>query len=215
MVNKRDGIIVMGTLQQALVMMATPAGVGNFWDNPDSPTWTGISGATESPTGRLTKTATTGWGNCGAVSNETFAGDCRLAYIFRAPANDNTLRMIGIGADASCNTFSTIDNGHNLEVTAGLDPEISVYQNGSVVDGDNQVGDEPADDGVVMEIERVGTTISHYFTSFIGSPPEPGLPGRTLMPDATGSSSGTIRVNVAIFGNGRIIDAADMDWRAI
>lgn len=188
---------------------------GGFWDTSQSPTWTGITGATESPTGLLTKTETTGWGNCGAVSNETFAGDCRLSYIFREPANSNNLRMIGIGTDASCNTFSTIDNGHNLEVTAGLDPEISIYENGSVVDGDNPVGDEPADDGVVMEIERVGTTIRHYFTPFQGNPPEPGLGGRTLLFTSGVSSSGSIRVNVAIFGNGRIIDAADMDWRAI
>ena len=194
---------------------AFEAAGGNFWDAPQSPTWTGITGATESPTGVLTKTDANGWGNCGAVSNETFAGDCRLAYIYRTRPEDNNLRMIGVGADASCNTFSTIDNGHNLEISAGQDFEVSVYENGSNQSADNVVGEESTDDGVVLEIERVGTTVSHYFTAFIGTPPAPGLGGRTLLFTSGASSTGTLRINVAIFGNGRVIDAADMDWRAI
>lgn len=193
-----------------------PAAAGaNFWDNPDSPTWTAIVGATESPTGFLTKTAAGGWGNSGAVSNETFAGNCRLAYIFRSPADEFAGRMVGIGADATCDTFATIDNGNNLEFSAGLDPEISVYENGSNKSGDNVVGDEPGIDGVVVEIERVGTEIKHYFTSFTGDPPEPGLGGRTLIYTSLISSSGSLRINVAIFTASQIIDAADMDWRAI
>lgn len=186
-----------------------------FWGSPQSPTWTGITGATESPTGRLTKTAPNGWGDCGAVSNETFAGDCRLSYIFRTRPEDNHLRMIGIGADASCNTFSTIDNGNNLEISAGQDFEISVYENGSNQSADNVVGEESTDDGVVVEIERIGTTVSHYTTAFIGTPPAPGLGGRTLLFTSGASSTGTLRINVAIFGNARIVDAADMDWRSI
>lgn len=188
---------------------------GGFWDNPQSPTWAGITGATESPTGRLTKTAASGWGNCGAVSVETFSGDCRLAYVRYAPATSSNGRMIGIGADASCSTFSTIDFGQNNETTVGLDAEISVYENGTNKDADNQVDDEPTDDGVVLEIERVGTQIKHYYTPFVGTPPAPGLPGRTLIYTSLVSSSGTIRINVAIFTNTRIVDAADMDWRAI
>lgn len=189
-------------------------GGGNFWDTPQSPTWTGITGATESPTGFLTKTAGSGWGNCGAVSNETFAANCRLSYIYRTPAVDNNGRMLGIGADASCNTFSTIDNGNNLENSAGQDLEVSVYENGSNVSGDNVVADN-LEDGAVVEIERIGTEIKHYFTPFTGDPPEPGQVGRTLIYPSLVSSSGALRVNIAIFTETHTIDAADMDWRAI
>lgn len=194
--------------------LVVPAG-GSVWDNPDSPTWTGTSGATESPTGRLTKTAGDGWGNCGAVSVESFPADCRLAYVWRNDAPFENLKMIGVGLDTSCNTFSTIDYGENLELSAGTDPEVSVYENGGNVDADNVVGEESTDDGVLLEIERVGTTISHYVTPFVGAPPEPGDGGRTLLFTSGTSSSGDLLINIAIFGTGKIIDAADMDWRAI
>lgn len=188
---------------------------GGFWDAPQSPTWTGISGATESPAGLLTKTAGDGWGNCGAVSVESFAADCRLAYVWRNDTPFENLKMIGVGLDTSCSTFSTIDFGENLELSAGTDPEVSVYENGSNVDADNVVGEESTDDGVLLEIERIGTEIKHYFTPFVGNPPEPGDGGRTLLFTSPTSSTGSLLINVAIFGSGKIFDAADMDWRAI
>jgi hypothetical protein len=177
-----------------------------------SPTWTAKVGVSESPTGKLTKTASSGWGNAGAVSVESFTGNCRLSYYWRTPFQNN--KMIGIGSDVSCVSYSTIDFGENLELSGGNHNAAS-YANGSSVGSQNVANDASGHIGTLIEIERVGTTVSAYYTPYTVTPPVPGAVGRTLFKTFAASSSGAIYVNVAIDVNGTVFDAADMTWGAI
>lgn len=177
-----------------------------------NPTWTGISGATESPTGLLTKTASQAWGNCGAVSVETEAGDWRLTYYLEDPEGHDHW-FFGFGADTSCNTFATVDFAF-LPRQANLDAQ--VWESGS------QPGGSPATshasgDHAMLEIERVGTEVKYYFLNYLGTDPRPspGDAGRTLLYTSLVSSSGTLTVSVAGFFNGAITDADDFILTAI
>src|ERR1044072_8465444 len=82
---------------------ATYSRIQFFRKYPLPPNWTAIVGASQAWPGLLTKTASSGWGNAGAVSVQGFARDCRFAYLWRAPFGNN--KMIGISTDQSCSSF--------------------------------------------------------------------------------------------------------------
>lgn len=200
----------MGAIHQVLLSLGAMAGGGG-----GPITWTGISGAAESPAGRLTKnTGNSQWGDCGAVSVESKAGDCRLTYYWESPFTN--LKMIGIGTDTSCNNFNTIDFGMNLELS-GADPKVSNYHNGAgPVCANSIVGEFDTDTGTMIEIERVGDQIVYYKLPYIGARPSPGDAGRTAFCTPSGeSAAGTYYVNIAIYGDGKIVDAADILFSSI
>lgn len=168
-------------------------------------TWDGITGATESPAGVLTKTASTAWGNCGAVSVETMVGDCRLTIY----DEDQSKRFfIGIDPASSCNTFSGIDFAWFCDAGA-----FNCYQSGSSIDGVS-----PGASNIMMVIERIGTAYKTYYEFYTGARPLPNSGSRTHLSscDMTGSGS-TLYVNLAIFTNGVVgqVDASDLIWEAI
>lgn len=168
-------------------------------------TWSGITGATESPTGKLTKTAGAGWGNCGAVSVETMAGDCRLTMY----VEDYTVRFIcGMGTDASCSSYNTIDYADFCNF--GVDH--NSYQNGSSGAGFANSGS----DFVMIVIERIGSDVNYYKKHYTGSRPLPDDAGRTNFRGPSTGATGTFGVNAALFDTTLgVIDAANLIWQAI
>lgn len=165
-------------------------------------TWTSIVGGTDTA-GVLTKTAGgDGWGTCGAVSNETESGDLLFSYLWKAPFTPNG--MVGIGGDSSCSNYNTIDYGMNSQSSR----QIGLYENGTNVVGGTTVA-SISDDGVLLEIVRIGTTIAYYYTPYTGSAPSPGAFGTRLY-TSTNSSSGTARMNAAIYYTTKTYDANDM-----
>lgn len=188
----------MPTIQQIMLAAVAIAGPGF--------TWTGITGATESPTGYLTKTAAGAtWGNCGAVSVQTMAGDCRLTIY-----NENYVKrfFVGIGVDSSCVTFSTVDFAYFANF--GLQ---TAYESGSST-GNTAT---PGADNIMLEIERIGTNYRFYYETYVGSArPSPGSAGRTLLHGPTVGSGATIYVNAALFDNPNgEINAVNMLWTAL
>lgn len=172
------------------------------------PTWTGKNGVTESPTGLLTKTAAgDGWGSCGAVSNETQAGNCRFTFYWENRSSPQF--FLGIGPDSSCSTYSGIDWAWNLRNTV-IDAQI--WENGS----NSASGITSGTNGDMLEIERVGTTVKFYHKNYTTpSRPSPGDSGRSLIYTSPNSSTGALYINVAGFLFGCTIDAANMQWGAI
>lgn len=171
-----------------------------------NPTWTGISGATESPTGVLTKTASQAWGNCGAVSNEFESGDCRLTYYLEDPEGHDHW-FFGLSPDTSCNTFSTVNYAF-LPRKANFDAQ--VWESGSQP-GVGPSTSHASGEHAMLEIERVGTEVKYYFLNYDDTDPRPspGDAGRTLLYTSLVSSSGDLYINVAGFFNGAITDADD------
>lgn len=173
-------------------------------------TWTGITGATESPTGRLTKTASQGWGNCGAVSVETMAGDCRFTIYVEINANRY---FVGIGPDSSCDNFNTVDFAFFQD--NGL---YSIYESGSSPTNRSTAGGFTS---TMLVIERVGTDYDYYYLDYSGSRPAPDDAGRTHWRGPITGSGSTLYVNAALFHQNPpsaapgLIDAADIIWEAI
>lgn len=181
------------------------------------PIWNSLTGVSQvcSPrtNGLIIKTASSGWGNAGVVSLRSEAGNCRFSYYWRGPCENN--KMIGIGTDTSCNTFSTIDFGLNLQNPGTADRTVAKYENGSA-GGNVTVVNLNISDGVLLEIERIGSAVSAYYTAFKGFPlPRPGLLARTSIVTYTGTSSAALYINLAMDVNGVAFDAADMIWEPI
>jgi len=169
-------------------------------------TWTGITGATESPTGVLTKTAADGWGNCGAVSVETEAGDAR----FTVYAEDYTKNyFLGIGADSSCNNFNTVDFGVHYNLNSA---EVRIYKNG--VGGVNLLG--LGAQSIMIVTERIGTNFDYYYLLYTGTRPAPTDAGRTHWDGPTVGTGSALYVNCAMyFVANSVVDAANLLWEAI
>lgn len=171
-------------------------------------TWAGKSGATESPTGKLNKTAADGWGNAGAVSAETMAADCRLT-IYREEYVTAAF-FVGIGVDSSCNNFNTVDRAGFFNFAVN---PCDLYENGSNVSTVPPNNPNP----IMIVIERISTTYTYYYKNYtIGSRPLGNDAGRTQQRQVTGGSSATLYVNVALFHQtSGIIDAANLTWESI
>jgi hypothetical protein len=178
-------------------------------------TWASITGATQDPIGLLTKTALGGWGNCGAISSEELSGDARLTFYWEHTGSVPQW-FIGFGPDSSCTSFSTINYAYNLR---SLNNDAQVWENGGQPAA-NPDGTTPNFDGItyaMLEIERVAGIVRYYYKLYdpMDPRPSPGDPGRTLIQTSVTSLAGTVRVNVAGFGNGSVIDAANIIWAAI
>jgi hypothetical protein len=168
------------------------------------PTWTGVTGATNS-SGLLTKTAGSGWGNCGAVSNETQAGDFRFA-MWRADFTGND-PFVGVGPDSSCNTYSTVDFAFHLN-----QHENALWESGSY-SGLSQfftVGGS-----IMLVIERIGSTLKYYYLFYSGARPLPDDAGRTLWRTDAGVSTATFYINVALENTGNTFDASWIEWGSL
>jgi len=176
-------------------------GTGIVASSGAPPTWTGVSGASDS-SGLLTKTASNGWGNCGAVSVETQSGDFRLS-LWRADFTGNK-PFVGVGPDSSCSTYSTVDFAFHLN-----EHENALWESGSY-SGLSQfftVGGS-----IMLVIERIGSTLNYYYLFYTGTRPAPNDSGRTLWRTDTGISTATFYVNVALSDTGNTFDAAWLEW---
>lgn len=172
-----------------------------------TPTITNISSnVLQSRPSLLKKTSANNW-DAGSASIQKFSGDCRFTYCWRAPCEN--LKMIGISTDTTCSTFSTIDYGVNLQNPGTSDRVVGIYQNGVVLGGDHTVATMTTDMYVLLEVERVGTTVSLYQTDSRNAAT------RTKVVDFTNSSTGDLYVNLAMFGQGVQFDNLDMMWHAI
>lgn len=190
----------MGVIQQ--VMLATK-GVGSGGASP----WAGITGATESPTGKLTKTASNNWGNCGAVSVLTMAGDCRLTVYWENLAENF---FIGIDPASSCNTYTGIDFG--FFCNGGGTPSAQIWESGVFV---TTFLNPPANKAMLV-IERIGTDYDYYYLEYSGARPDPDDAGRTHQRGPITGSGSTLYVNLAMFWQTiGVIDYADVIWEAI
>ncbi len=170
--------------------------------------WTGITGAAESPTGKLTKNSGgTAWGDCGAVSVATQSADFRLTIYYEGYSGHSFI--IGVGPDSSCNTYSTIDYAMFLNGNGNHD----IYESGGNQGTITPNGINPQ----MYVIERVGSTLKYFYKNYtVGSRPAGDDAGRTqVLPTRTGVSTSAFYVNLAIFFNGNYCDAADLIWEAI
>lgn len=170
-----------------------------------SPTWKAVTGASEAAPGILTKIATTGWGNAGAVSVEGFTRDCRLVYTWKAPQESN--KMIGLSTEATCVSYDTIDYGINLQA-GGL---IGLYQNSTVLGGDLTVMNPAGAAFGTLEIVRIGRTVTTYRTSSRNEEGK-GYPTSFTVLPAVGA---VLYVHVAMYGNGVVFDNRDMLWHEL
>lgn len=167
------------------------------------PTWTGVTGATD-VIGLLTKTAGSGWGNCGAVSVETQAGDFRFA-LWRPDWSGND-PFVGVGPDASCNTYTTVDFAFHLN-----NSENALWESGSYIGSQFFT----LGGSIMLVIERIGSTLRYYYLFYFGSRPSPDDAGRTLWRTDAGVSTATFYVNVALENTGNTFDAGLAEWGSL
>jgi YD repeat-containing protein len=91
---------------------------------PQNVTWTNVVGATASGND-LTKTATTAWGNAGAVSTQTIPyGEGYFEFI---ASENNTFRMVGLGTGDSSQNYADITYAFYMYNTGVL----HIYENGT------------------------------------------------------------------------------------
>jgi hypothetical protein len=173
---------------------------------PPSPTWQNVVGATDT-SGLLVKTASGGWGNCGAASNESFAGDCQLTIYIE----DVTVEyFVGVDPSNSCTTYSTVDFAiHANLIGSG---EVAIWESGSFITN----GTVPPGQKLMVVIERVGTDFDYYYLAYVGTRPLPNDAGRVHWRGPISGTASTLFINTALEINpDGEIDAANLGWQAI
>ncbi|MFQ5509430.1 MAG: fibronectin type III domain-containing protein [Leptospirillia bacterium] len=157
-------------------------------DEVSSISWTDLVGVAVSGS-TLTKTAGNGWGNGGAASVQTIAGNGAVAF---TASDTTTWRLLGLSASNASASWDTI----GYAIWARGDGTLQVLENGVSMGnfGAYQTGD-------VLKVQRTGSTITYlrngavFHTSLV-----PSTGG--LVADAALYDQGASIVNALIFGAG-------------
>ena len=147
-------------------------------------TWLNLVGVTANGN-TITKTASTGWGNAGAASSQTFSGDGGLEFL---ATETNTYRMCGLSDSNPDANFTSIDYAVYL-ASGGA---VYVYENGTSrgTFGTYQSGDR-------FSVERTGSTVVYKKNG-------------TTFYTSTVASSGTLMADAAIHTTGGTVSDAKM-----
>lgn len=184
-------LLVDTSLHDAGATVTNATIAGSFQSSPplQNVFWTNIVGVTASGSS-LTKTASTAWGNAGAVSTQTIAsGD---GYMEFTVGETNTYRMCGLSYGDSHQSYEDID----FAIYPGADSYVYVYEGGTYRGqfGIYSVGDRlrVAVENGVVKYRRNGTLL---YTS-TGSPTYP------LLVDTSFYSAGATITNAVIATSG-------------
>ena len=175
--------------------------------------WTSASGVTVSGND-LTKTATTGWGNAGAISTAQMDGGA--AYVEFVATETNTLRLCGLSNGNSTTSNTDVDFGIQLNASAAYqayEAGVAKGSSGSYVSGDRfRVEAQP---GLVRYLKNG----SVFYTS-AASPKFPLLVdtalntnGATLTDVVVGTSVFFRSANVTVSG-GTLTKTGTAGWNA-
>jgi Zn-dependent metalloprotease len=146
----------------SVVIWATPTPAPS---RTEAVVWTGLVGVTASGNS-LTKKATTGWGNAGAISTQTIApGDGSVEF---TASETTTYRMLGLSNGNASSSYTDVDFA--LYLAAG---QIQVYEAGSLMGsfGSYATGDKMrvAVTAGIVSYSRNGTV----FYTLTGTPSYP------------------------------------------
>jgi len=125
--------------------------------------WTNAVGVTVSGNSLTKNTSTNGWGDSGASSVRTIAGD---GFVEFTAQETTTGRMLGLSTTDADQSYTSI----NYALALGGDALVRVYENGTLrgTFGTYTTGD-------VFHVERVGTTVYYkqnsttFYTSTVAS----------------------------------------------